>query len=163
MLLDAADVLLQGARIHLGYGERPFLQAGKEIELAVEMAVGGEDIFHLERLTIGILLGMLHALEGIFGLSIGFEHADGQGFRHLAHLHADLDSRCDLPLTMAAFWAGWFDRDRGFHLEPLVIVVPLVTQYGIDQKNRVSCSLKLMIFPPPLVSRDQSPSFHKKL
>ena len=113
-------------RRKVGKGERPALQVGEAIELAVEMAVGGEHIFHFETPAIGIALGLLHALEGIFRFFLGFEYAYGQGLRHVAHLHAEQVINAAGTLAPASLWAGRLDRGGRFHPDPLVRVVSLV-------------------------------------
>jgi hypothetical protein len=96
------------------------------------MTVGREDIFYLKALAVGIALGLLHPLERVFALFLGFQNADRQRFRHVPHLNTEQIIGPAGTFAAAAFRAGRFDRGGGFHLDPLMIVISLVTQKGVD-------------------------------
>lgn len=113
--------------------KRTALQIGDKIKLTISVAVGSKDVFHLEALAIGIAFGLLHAFQRVFTFFFGFQHTDRKRFWHVTDLHAKQVIGSPSTFTAATFGARGFDRRRCFQLEPLIIVVPLVPQYWVDQ------------------------------
>ena len=112
------------------------LQTGDAIELAITMTIGGEDVFHIEALAVGIALGLLHAFERVFAFFLGFKYSNGQGFGHLTHLHTEQIVGAPRALATAAFGSAGFNRSRGqdgLERDALAADVALVAQDRVDQ------------------------------
>ena len=107
-------------------GKGAVWQLPLNIELAIKVAVRGKHILHMEARAIGITLGLLHSLERIVAFFFGFDHADRQRLRHLAHLHAQQIIGTPRTRAATAFATRWLNRRRRFQPEPLMIVIPLL-------------------------------------
>ncbi len=122
--------------------KRPALQAGKFIVFAIAMAVGGKNILHIEAFAIGIILGLLHSFEGIFGFLLGLQHTHWQRAGHVARLNTQQIIRAPRSFAPSAFGTYRFHRGGGFQLQPLTIVVTFFTQNRIDEVKACFCFIQ---------------------
>jgi hypothetical protein len=100
------------------------------------MTIGGEDVFHVETLAIGISLGLLHAREGVFTFFLGLQHGDGQRLGHHTELDTEQIVGATRSFAAAAFGPGGFDgrrRQNGFKRDLRAADIAFGAQQGVDQ------------------------------
>ncbi len=117
----------------IGKGKRPARHLHTEIEFAIAMAIGGEDVAHLETGAVGVTPGLLHPLQGVFAFDLGFDHADRQRRPASADFYAEQVIGAASPLAAASLVPGRLDRGGCFELELPGIVITLDPQHRVDQ------------------------------
>ena len=66
---------------------RPVDEFRETIVFAVLVAVGREDVLHVKAQRVGLAARLLHTLERIVALLLGFEHCDRHSLGHVTCLH----------------------------------------------------------------------------
>ena len=116
--------------------KRTSLLAGELVELGVSVAVGGEDVFGVEALAVGISLGLLHSLERVFVLLLCFEDRDGQGLEPSGSFDAEEIVGFAWTGPAPSLGAGWLHGRRSFQSD-VRHAIALVPEDRVDQL--ISC------------------------
>ena len=94
--------------------KRAGLLSGKLIELCVEIAVGGKDVFGIEPLAFGVALSLLHPFQNIFAFFFGFENCYRQGLWPIRNFDAQQVIHFARSAAAASFRTNRLHRGRGF-------------------------------------------------
>src|SRR5579871_399686 len=82
----------------------PPLELGCQVVFTIQMPVRRKNIFHIEALTVGIALRLLHPLERIFRLFFCFDNGNGEGLRS-SHIER-IKGNPSAPILCAAALLG---------------------------------------------------------
>jgi hypothetical protein len=120
-------------RREVGKRKRAIGHLANLVEFAVAMAIGGKDVLDMKARAVGVALGLLHALQRVFGFGLGLDHTDRKWRAASTGLHAEEVVGAADTGPAAALVAGRLDRCGSFELELPVLVVALVAQDRVDQ------------------------------